>query len=122
MCLHEIVTKDELTTTEQKNLNRGIGYKVFLKNANGLKSDCIHSRKGCYHLNQWIRDRKKKIISGGCCRYESGFHIFLSRSGAIDWGVGSFETLKKVSFKKANVIGKQCYFGVVVVRQMKINL
>lgn len=51
--------------------------------------------------------------------YRGGGHFWLTKEGALDWGVTGIEKLVRCTIKKANIntIGKQAGYPVVVVKK-----
>lgn len=74
-------------------------------------------------INEWITSTNGKIRSGmimSSKSYEKGFHIFETENAACRWGVGSYQQLRKVQYRKMVASGSQNNDNVVVAKEIKI--
>lgn len=100
MCLQIV---HELDDEERRNLAAGVGWKsVYIYG----KVPYLYGK--AYQFNKWLKAKRTTIVCNPKLSYTSGFHIFLKRIDAINYGDGS-GTLVKVNFGKIRGIGKQNY-------------
>ena len=79
---------------------KGYGWKVFDKWDSKLESRYFDIR---YPTNKWIKDKKSKPIQGDRVCYPTGFHVFVSKEKAKDWG----GIVRKVYYKNVVATGLQ---------------
>lgn len=119
MCLDTVTKKHPLDTRIR------IGYKVFAEMKTGqLISQCQGNRRPL-EVGKWlneIRYRKDNVLSYISDWYETGWHIFATKAGAIDWSTGCFlwTTIKKVKFRRIVAAGKQRDYKVYVAKEIMI--
>lgn len=81
----------------------GIGYKVFKLKAGALYGEIVRKEK-VRRVGVWLKERNfrapkgsnLKMING---KYKEGWHIFLRRRSAYDWGIEEGLVIKRIRFR-----------------------
>ena len=71
-----------------------------------------------YFFGKWYTANEESEIASDSRRYTTGFHIFLSKEGAQNWGGPK---VVQVSFKEAHTVGIQSAYICVIARKMRID-
>lgn len=132
MCLYSSIAEYQLSKTELRNYQNGIGWKAFrpLKNFNSLaffKNKFTFQNQSVnisyIRRRRWLKAINLRFLPCGPDgpdviiyedgsekeSYQEGFHIFLSYKGAVTWreSIYSNSLIKKVVFKDSTSLGYQ---------------
>ncbi len=103
----------------------GVGFKVFVGNSIfGLKAEW----NGTQYIrseNKWLREgdfradkvKHTKKIGYSSVKYPLGFHVFLSKRAAKQWGGGQ---IRKVKFRRVVATGLQMTYKCIVAKEIFI--
>lgn len=118
MCLDRL--KDFKVKLDENEV--GIGWKVFgVGQYGGLYTELRGNslkvlRRGCWLKEKTYREHKREFTEGG---YSVGFHVFLTKKGACNWGE-SEERTRKVKFRKVVATGIQKNHRTIVAKEIFI--
>lgn len=106
MCLHNILGKPDKT--------EGIGYKVYDWQDKKLTTECCNLKGNkCFivgwdvvELGKTYHAIKTEVFDLMGEKYDTGFHIWETLSGAEEWA-GHWQKIVKVSYKSARLTGMQ---------------
>lgn len=124
MCLSNLSNLIKNTYKNQK-----FGWKVFTLDKKGrLLGDCLRYNTE-RPMEKWLNEKdfrtfwnKKTIKEEGYDEYPTGWHIFLTKSGATNWClINECSVIRKVRFRKPVAWGSQGHKPIVVAKEIFIE-
>ena len=97
----------------------GIGYKVFLLEDGKLYGEFARTEK-VRRIEVWLKEQNFRHPKGTCLRYinnryKHGWHIFLRKQSAYDWGVEEPYVIRRIKFKDIVAKGRNVDENRVIV-------
>lgn len=96
----------------------GTGYKVF--RMDGKLYGEFARRTKERRVGVWLKERNFRVLKTSSLvrikgRYKHGWHIFLRRKAAYDWGIDTDLVIRKIKFKGIVATGRNLDHNRVVV-------
>jgi len=94
----------------------GTGYKVFKLKEGELRGEIVTQGRA-RPIGTWLKEKDFRAISDEKIdgRYKQGWHIFLRRQSALEWGIYGGLIIKRVKFRDIVATGRNVDRNRVVV-------